>query len=144
MSLVKKTNGGMIPFRGMLNDFFETEDLLLNRMLSRNSVPAANIFESDKNFEIELVAPGLRKNDFKVKVENNVLIISAEREEEKKQVEKNYTRQEYSFNSFSRSFSMPENAKSEDIKAHYEDGLLRITIAKKVPTVSKMKEIAVV
>jgi HSP20 family protein len=144
MSLVKRNNGGFFPFRGLLSDFFEGEDLSLDRLWNKEmSMPAVNISEGDKTYEIELAVPGMRKNDFKVKVENGVLTISAEREEEKKEKEKNYTRREYSYNSFKRSFTLPENVKEDDIKAHYEDGVLKLTVAKKVMTVSKAKEIAV-
>ncbi|MFZ7116552.1 MAG: Hsp20/alpha crystallin family protein [Bacteroidota bacterium] len=143
MSLIKKTNGGLVPFRGLMSDFFEADDLLLNRLWKKDFVPAVNISETDKNYEIELVAPGLKKNEFKVNVENGILTISAEHQEEKKEKEKNYTRQEYSYNSFSRSFSLPDNSKDDDIKANYADGLLKLTIAKKVTTPSKAKEIAI-
>ena len=144
MSLIKRNNGGLVPFRGLLSDFFETDDLLFNRLFTKDFIPAVNISESDKSFEIELVAPGLKKNDFKVNVENGVLTISAEHEEESKEKNKNYTRLEYSYNSFSRSFTLPDNSKEDDIKANYADGLLKLTVAKKAITVSKAKEIAVV
>ncbi len=110
MSIIKKTNGGLVPFRGLMSDFFETDELL-NRLWKKDFAPAVNISETDKNYEIELVAPGLKKSEFKVNVENGILTISAEHQEEKKEKEKNYTRQEYSYNSFSRSFSLPENSK---------------------------------
>ena len=143
MSLIKRNNGGFYPLRGLLSDFFEADDLNLNRLWNRDWLPAVNVSESDKSYDIELAAPGMRKNDFKVKVENGVLTISAEREEEKKEKEKNYTRREYNFNSFSRSFTLPENAKEDDIKAQYQDGVLKLTVAKKAVAVSKAKEIAV-
>lgn len=143
MSLLKRNNGGFAPFRGLLSDFFETDDLMLNRLFIKDFVPAVNISETDKSYDIELVAPGLKKNDFKVNVENGVLTISAEHEEEIKEKKKNYTRQEYSYNSFSRSFTLPDNSKEDDIKANYADGLLKLIIAKKAVTVSKAKEIAV-
>jgi len=145
MSLMKRNNGGLLPFRNLLTDFFNADDLTFDRLWNREwSMPAVNIAETDKTFELELAAPGMRKNDFKVKIENGMLNISAEREEEKKENQKNYTRREYSYNSFNRSFTLPENVKEEDIKAHYEDGVLKLTLAKKVVTVSKAKEIAVI
>lgn len=143
MTIIKKTNGGLVPFRSILGDFFTSDDLLFNRMTNREFVPAVNIFEKDKSFEIEFVVPGMKKEDFNVKVDNDILTVSAEMKEEKKEIEKNFTRQEYTLNSFSRAFSLPENAQSENIKAHYEDGLLKLTIMKKAMTVSKAKEIAV-
>lgn len=143
MTLVKKTNGGFVPFRSILSDFFSADDLLFDRMVDRDFIPAVNISETDKSFDVDFVVPGMKKSDFKVKVENNQLVVSAEKKEEKMEKEKNYTRQEYNYNSFMRSFTLPENAKAEDIKAHYEDGILRLSVAKKVITVSKAKEIAV-
>lgn len=143
MTLVKRNNAGMIPFRNLLSDFFTADDLTFNRMFSKESFPAVNISETDKTYEIELAAPGMLKNDFNVKVDNGILTISAEKKEEKEEKKKNYTRQEYTYNSFSRSFSLPENAKEDDIKAHYEDGELKLSIAKLALSVTKAKEIAV-
>ena len=120
------------------------EGFIDEKFWNKNWVPAANVSETDKSYEIEVAAPGMRKGDFKVKVEKGILTISAERKEEKEEKNKNYTRQEYSYNSFSRSFTMPDDAKEEDIKAHYEDGMLKLSIAKKAVAVSKAKEIAVV
>ncbi len=107
-------------------------------------IPSANIVEHDKDFRIELAAPGLDRKDFKVEVNNGVLNISAEKEEERKDERRNYYRREFSYNSFSRSFSLPENSLPEKIDAKYEDGILNITIPKKEVTVLKhAKEIAV-
>src|ERR1041384_2244445 len=144
MSLIKKTNGGITPFRTLLSDFFDADDLSLSRFFRNEGMPAVNIYETDKNFEVELAAPGLEKKDFKVAVENGVLTISAEKKEEKEETKKNYTRKEFSYNSFSRSFTLPDNVKEDDIKAHYEDGVLKLNLAKKTVTVSKAKEIAIV
>jgi len=85
----------------------------------------------------------VKKEDFKVEVENGVLTISAEKKEEKKESKKNYTRQEYYYNSFTRSFTLPENAKEDDLVARYEDGMLKLAVAKKAITVSKAREIEV-
>lgn len=107
-------------------------------------VPSANIVENGKDFKIELAAPGMAKKDFKVSVENGVLNISAEKEEEMKEEKKNYTRREYSYNSFSRSFRLPENCLPEKIDAKYDNGILHLSIPKKELTVSKpVKEIKV-
>jgi HSP20 family protein len=143
MTLVKKTNGGFVPFRSILNDFFSADDLLFDHMVDRDFIPAVNISETDKSFEVDFVVPGMKKNDFKIKVENNQLIVSAEKKEEKQEKDKNYTRQEYNYSSFMRSFTLPENAKIDDIKAHYEDGILKLSVAKKVISASKAKEIAI-
>lgn len=108
------------------------------------NVPSANITESEKEYLIELAAPGLSKKDFKVEMDNDVLTISAEKKEEKKEGNGGYSRREYSYNSFSRSFTLPENCKSDKIDAKYEDGVLKLTLPKKEITPTKAKkEIAV-
>ncbi len=146
MSAITKFNGGLTPFRSLITDFFEGENLFFDRFLNRDMgwMPSVNIIETDKNFEIEIAAPGMHKNDFKVKVDNRILTISAEKKEEKEEKKKNFLRQEYRYNSFERSFILPENTKEEEIKAHYEDGILKLIVAKKAVTVSKAKEISIV
>jgi HSP20 family protein len=107
-------------------------------------VPSVNITENDKEFRIEMAAPGLDKKDFKVEVENGLLCISSEKEEETTEEKKNYTRREYSFNSFSRSFTLPENSLPEKINASYQNGILSIVLPKKEVSVLKTaKEIQV-
>jgi HSP20 family protein len=145
MTMLTKFNGGFTPFRSLLSDFFEGENLSLDRFFPETTgwMPAVNISETDKTYEIEMAVPGMKKNDFKIKTDDRILTISAERKEEKEEKKKNFTRQEYRYNSFERSFTLPENAKEEDIKAHYEDGILKLVMAKKAITVSKAKEITI-
>jgi HSP20 family protein len=143
MSLIKRNQGGYFPFRSILSDFFENDGFLFDKMWDKDTMPAVNISETEKSYEIELAAPGMKKEDFRVKVENGVLNISAERKEEKEEKKKNYTRQEYNYSSFRRSFTLPENAKEEDLMAKYEDGMLRLKVAKKEAVTSKAKEIPV-
>ena len=142
MSLIKRNNS-LWGFSPMLSDFFGPDDLTFDRLWKKDWVPAVNISEDDKKFEIEFAAPGMRKEDFKVNIENGVLSVSAERKEEKEEKKKNYTRQEYSYNSFSRSFTLPENVKEDDIKANYQGGVLRLNVAKKAVAVSKAKQITI-
>ena len=109
-----------------------------------NRLPSVNIIEHEKDFKIDLAAPGLEKKDFKVEVENGILFISVEKRMETKEEKENYTRREYSFHSFSRSFRLPENSLPEKIDAKYESGILRLTLPKKEVTVTKpVKEIKV-
>ena len=144
MTLLKRTNGGLVPFRSMLSDFFK-DNRFEDGFWNKEWLPAVNVSETDKSYELELAAPGMKKDDFKVKVDKGVITISAERKEEKEEKKKNYTRQEYSYNSFSRSFSMPDDTKEDDVKAHYEDGVLKLSIARKaLASAPKAKEIAVV
>lgn len=109
-----------------------------------NRVPSVNITENEKEFKIEMAAPGLERKDFKVEVEDGMLCISSEKKEESKEEKKNYTRREYSYNSFSRSFTLPDNSSPDKINAKYENGVLHISLPKKEVTVSKpAKEIKV-
>lgn len=145
MALLKRNNGGMLSFRPNINDFFDTDGFLFDKLWKGETIPAVNISENEKGYEIELAAPGMKKSDFKVKMENGIITISAERKEEKEEKQKNYTRQEYRYDSFTRSFNLPENAKEDDLKATYEDGMLRLHVGKKVatPVTAKSKEIPV-
>ena len=140
MSLVKRSEWPLLGNGSWLSDFFDTEkffdsDLLRNRML-----PAVNVKETEKNYEIEVAAPGRSKKDFKISAENGVLTISSEQKEEKEEKEKDYTRREFSYSSFSRSFTLPENANEDEVKANYADGILKLEVAKKVVGQSKTKK----
>jgi HSP20 family protein len=143
MNLLKRNNGGLVPFRSLLSDIFDGDGFADEIFWNNTWIPAVNVSENDKNYAIEVAAPGMKKSDFKISVDKGVLTISAERKEEKEEKNKNYTRQEYSYNSFSRSFTLPDDVKEEEIKAHYEDGVLKLSVAKKALAVSKVKEIAV-
>lgn len=131
MTLLKRSEWPSLVGNSFLTDFFDGDKFFDSDLLRNRSVPAVNVKETDKNFEIEVAAPGLSKKDFKVTAENGVLTISSEKKEEKEQKGKNYTRKEFSFSSFSRSFTMPENTNEDNIKANYEDGILKLQIAKK-------------
>lgn len=139
-------------FPSWTSDLFDTGKILGSRFIDFDDnesrlalrLPAVNINENEKEFKIEMAAPGLERKDFKVEVENGVLSISSEKEEESNEEKKNYTRREYSYSSFSRSFTIPENSLPDKISAKYENGVLNITLPKKEMTVSKpTKEIKV-
>lgn len=140
MSLIKRSEWPSIVNGTWLSDFFDNDRFFDSDTMKRQSMPSVNVKESDKGFEIEMAAPGLAKNDFKITVDNGVLTISSEKEEEKEEKEKDYTRREFSYNAFSRSFTLPENVNEDDIKAMYQDGILKLNIAKKNITVSKAKK----
>ena len=127
----------------LLPNVFDLERNIFDNGGSALAVPDANIIENDKDFKIELAAPGLERKDFKVEVENGVLSISAEKEEEKKEDRKNYRRREFSYNAFSRSFTLPDNSLPEKIDAKYDNGILHLTLPKKEISISKPKEIKV-
>jgi HSP20 family protein len=94
-------------------------------------VPAANVSESEDHFHVELAAPGLKKEDFKINLDRNVLNISVERQNEQDNTQKNYSKREYSYSSWVRSFTLPESANAEQIEAAYTNGILTIDIAKR-------------
>lgn len=143
MSIVKRNHERFPAFRSLLSDFFESENLSMNDLFQKDWMPAVNVSETEKEYEIEMAVPGMKKDDFKVDIVDGVLSISSENKNEKEEKGKNYTRREFSYRSFNRSFTLPENAKDDDIKAKYEDGVLKLGIAKKKITVSNAKQIAV-
>lgn len=101
------------------------------------TVPTANIKETPKEFKLELAAPGLERKDFSIEINNHTLTVSAEKEQEKNEEENGYSKKEYSFNSFCRTFSLPDNIKESKIEAKYDKGVLRISIPKEKETVVK-------
>lgn len=133
MSLIRtKKNGDWFP--SLLSDFFDTDKFFSPRWLEKefeNTIPSVNIKENNKEFNIELAAPGFNKNDFKVSVEDNILTISAEKKEEKKEENERFTRKEFSYNTFSRSFTLPQSVNTDKIDAKYADGILKLCIPKK-------------
>lgn len=103
------------------------------------AVPPVNVVDKKGEFEVEIAVPGMKKEDFQVTCENGYLTIKAEKEERKEEKEKTYTRREYNYNSFERSFLLPETVKNEQVKAKYENGVLKISIPKKEEARSKPK-----
>lgn len=99
-------------------------------LLKELKVPAVNIKDNKDHYTIELAAPGYRKEDLKVTVKEGVLNISSERKSESEEEKQGYTRREFSYASFSRSFALPEQADPESLKAKYSDGVLRLTLKK--------------
>jgi HSP20 family protein len=120
------------------NEWFSNNELWNKAM----NVPAVNITESENDYKVSLAAPGLKKSDFKINLEGNMLTISSEKEESKDEQDARYTRKEYSYSSFRRSFTMPEEVSPDKIEATYVDGVLRLTLPKKEDakksTVSKL------
>jgi HSP20 family protein len=139
----------------ILSNFFDTERFFPEGLMNWDApnvfpwmgvdkVPSVNITERDKDFLIEVAAPGLEKKDFKVEVENDILSISAEKEEMKEEKENGMTRREFAYNNFCRSFRLPENSKLDKIDARYKDGILKIEIPKLEVKKAKMtKAVAV-
>lgn len=137
LALSNHKNGSRLP---MLLDemfkpdwFFPAASDFFNRFADRDFlvVPEANVIENKDNYEIELAAPGLDRDDFKIEIDDNVLNISAKKEEEHESEDKSFRRKEFSYNSFRRSFTLPDNLKADKIDAKYEKGVLRLTLPKK-------------
>ena len=129
MSLVKFSN----QFPSIFDRFFENDlfDWSSRNFSSTNTtLPSVNIKESEEGFEVEMAAPGLSKKDFKIELNNDQLTISSEKEVEKETKEKEqFTRREFSYQSFQRSFTVAETAvDAEKIKANYKEGILFITL----------------
>tara|TARA_R110002050_G_scaffold286468_3_gene436981 strand:- start:65251 stop:65715 length:465 start_codon:yes stop_codon:yes gene_type:complete len=140
MSLVKFKRK---PFGNLVSqDFFDMDDFFDNRGWVRDMLPerfwngkraepALNIKETDNNFEIELAAPGFAKKDFEVTIDDGCLNIKAEKTESDEEKDENFTRREFSYQSFERSLQLPETVKQEAIKAAYKDGILSFNLTKK-------------
>jgi HSP20 family protein len=128
---MKKSDWPSLMNGSWLSDFFDNDRFFDSDWMKKQSVPAVNVKENEKGFDIELAAPGLSKNDFKITVDNRVLTISSEKQEEKEEKEKEYTRKEFSYSSFSRSFALPENVNEDGVKATYDNGLLKVSLLKK-------------
>lgn len=144
MTLMKRSAFPSLFNEGWLTDFFDNDRFFDSEWMKRMQVvPAVNVSEKEKEFEIELAAPGLTKKDFNITVDNGILTIACEKEMEKENKEKNYTRKEYSYTNFSRSFTLPENVKTDKVDAVYENGLLRLILPKEVETRVKPKAIEV-
>ncbi|MBA2407767.1 MAG: Hsp20/alpha crystallin family protein [Chitinophagales bacterium] len=94
-------------------------------------MPPVNVKEGKEDFQLELVAPGRNKNDFNIKIDNNQLTISSKIEKREDEANEKWTRKEYSYASFSRSFSLPEYVDGSNISAQYTDGVLKVSIPKK-------------
>ena len=134
MTLVKfnprnnQKNGLMPGFSDVFDSIFD-DTFFSDRMTSR--VPAANISESQDHYHIELAAPGLSKEDFKLSLERNVMSISVEQSSKNDAQERNFNKREFSYSSFVRSFTLPDSADENGIEAKYENGVLCINIPKR-------------
>jgi len=118
----------------IFQDFFKPWDRWFDAsggtMPQMLTVPAVNIVERSDHFEISLAAPGMKKDDFNVDVEGNMLTISSESEQRKEDTNERHTRREFSYTSFSRTFTLPDGVIRDKIDASYENGLLKLTLPK--------------
>ena len=137
MTLVKRNGSLLSPLPSLFDDFFSRDLFNWNNSNFSNSnttIPAVNIKETAESYEVEVAAPGMTKNDFKVELDGNLLTISSQKtsqEEEGKETEK-FFRREFSYQSFQRSFTLQKDVVDIDkIEARYENGLLQLLIPKK-------------
>ena len=141
MNLVKRnsnssSNGNFFP--SLMEEFFRP-DWIGGMQQTNVSVPPVNIRETDNAFEVELSAPGKSKDDFNIELDNEMLTISSEQKTENTVEEGKFTRREFSHSSFRRSFTLPETVKEDEIKASYENGILKISLPKKEEALPKPK-----
>lgn len=150
MSLLEKrrTDRGFLPsLRSNFDDLFDFDRFFDEPRLSiprLNNLPATNIREMDKEFLVELAVPGLKKEDFHIDVENNMLEIKVERKSETTEEKEKYTRREYDYTAFYRAFTLPDFVITDNIKAEYRNGVLSIHLPKSEKAMKKVvREISV-
>lgn len=134
--MLARINRNYVP--AYWDDFFN--DRVLNnfdKSYCDTTSPAVNIVEEDKEFKIEVALPGLSRKDFRIEVEEDVLTISSEHKEKKEGKKRNFTRREFSYHSFKRSFQLPETVDQDQIKASHDAGILSISLPKKNEVVQK-------
>jgi HSP20 family protein len=137
---------GWVPatFRKWMDTFWDTDLFFDDEFAKGEWIPAVNILDKKDRYEIEVAAPGMKKADFDVTVENGVLYIKAEHKEEKKEEKENYQRREFAYNAFKRALTLPEDVKEESVEAKYEDGILRLVMKRTKPVEKKdVKKIAI-
>jgi HSP20 family protein len=134
MTLIKSNRNLFPQFPTLFDDLFSRELFNWgnsNFSSTSTTVPLVNIRETKENFEVEMAAPGMEKKDFKVMLEGNTLTISSQKETEENENQEGYSRREFSYQSFVRSFILPKDVvKAEEIVAKYDNGLLLLTIPK--------------
>jgi HSP20 family protein len=143
MTLVKfnqdKKNNSLMPGFNDVFDSIFNDSFFSDRTIAR--VPAVNVSESTDHFHIELAAPGLKKEDFKISIDHHVLYIAVEQQTEANDNGRKYNKKEFSYSSFVRSFVLPQAADQNRVEAAYEDGVLKVDIAKKEEAKSVSRQI---
>lgn len=132
---------GLSPLSSIFPDLLQPERLLGKSMMDLErrlwdtdrsfDVPSLNVRETEKEYMVDIVAPGFEKKDFKVEFSDGMVTVRAEREHKEEEIQKDYTHREFSYASIERSFSLPENIREEKIDAKYENGILQLHIPKK-------------
>ncbi|TNE59650.1 MAG: Hsp20/alpha crystallin family protein [Bacteroidetes bacterium] len=132
MTLVKwNPESSLLPsFSSWIDDFFADNGDFPMPKVKGVSIPAVNVTENKKEFRLEVAAPGFNKEDFKLEVKNGYLTISGESKFNEEKEDEKFMRREFRFNSFSRSFTLPDNVKEDKIEAIYKDGILQVVLPK--------------
>jgi HSP20 family protein len=146
MSLIKFNNGNrLFPSwtSDSLKNFLSNDDFFNHDFLEEDSLmPAMNVKEQDKDFEIEFAAPGFTKKDFEVTIDDNTLNVCGIKKNETEEKDEGYTRKEFSYSSFKRSVKLPKSVNTDqDVKATYKNGILKLSLQKKEETKEQPKKV---
>lgn len=136
MTLIRKTNPVLDSLSEFINEYVVEDKPVFN---SRAKIPAVNIKEREKDFVIELAVPGIKKENIEIELEKDILTVSSNLEKEKIE----YTKHEFEYSNFKRSFSLPKTIDVENIQAEYVNGILYLTIAKKKEEVKPKRNITI-
>lgn len=134
MNLIKRQNP---VFTSLIDDLFINQGW--NHISA--TVPAANIIEADDHFNIDLAAPGKKKSDFTIELDEGVLTISSETETKSTEKDGSFTRKEFGYSSFKRSFNIPETVSADKISASYKEGILTVSLLKKAEALPQPKKL---
>lgn len=137
MNLIRRTSNPLFP--SLLDEFFGS-DTPFSALSNRSHVPSVNISETDTNFELALAAPGKTRKDFNVELDDHVLTISSESKHEDESKTDQYTRREFRYDNFQRSFRLPETVDTAGIKAKYDNGILTISLPKHEEAIPEPKK----
>ena len=126
--MIKRSNSYGTYFPSIFDEFFND----FTSFTPRQTVPSVNVLAHESAYELEVAAPGMKKEHFNLEIDNDRLVISADFKQEGEKQDGKYTRKEFSFQSFKRAFTLPEGEiETENISAKYEDGVLRISLPKR-------------
>ena len=137
MNLIRRTSNPLFP--SLIDEFFGT-DTPFSALSNRSHVPSVNISETDTNFKLALAAPGKTRKDFNVELDDHVLTVSSESKHEDESKTDQYTRREYRYDNFQRSFRLPETVDTAGIKAKYNNGILTISLPKHEEAIPEPKK----
>lgn len=141
MSTIALRNNNLFP--NIFEDLFSDDWMETPTRKIQSTLPAVNIKETDKSFELEVAIPGMKKKDIKLDIERDILTISSEQNKENEVKNDGFTRREFHYASFKRSFSIPESVDADKIDATYTDGILNILLPKKEEMTPKSKSIKI-